>query len=125
MPHDDVRVNSRPHKRKWPFKIIMEPNGRNERIHISGGISFFFWWEQYSWGSSVDSLSQYLNFECTDYIPISQPLTCFSTEKPVPPALHIQRMHSPPRSSLTVLRVHCYKFLVADLRSAMMHVHRS
>ena len=37
------------------------------------------------------SHSQHLTSECTDYIPIGQLLTCFSTEEPDPPDLYIQR----------------------------------
>lgn len=64
---------------------------RNGEVGSSGGICFSLM-GAVSVGQSIRSHSQCLSSECTDYIPVSQPLTCFSTEGPIPLALHSERM---------------------------------
>ena len=67
-----------------------------------------------------------LSAQITSQSDVSQPLTCFSTEEPVPQHYILRGHSNPPRSSLVVFKVHCYNF-VEDLRPSYTstQVHRS
>lgn len=119
-----------PHTPSWRFgqrcttytpvshKVIMELNFQQE---IEGmwfrGFFFSLQQEQYLWALVIDSLSlmapQFLSAQITFQSVSHWPV---SVQKTLSQRLHIQRWYSPPRSSWVVIRVHCHKFSVEDLR---------